>query len=167
MVYIMLVRTKLAIDECQKHLDDTKTNGTLIESFLTNHLLVLFSADMQQAIYECLDKKAEQANEDSLVEYVSSTRKNIIREVTKSGIAGFVNRFGSGAKQKFDGCLRGKEQEITRYGNAIENRDSIAHRQGAQVTFLEIKQAVDAAEIILSAVAIALDIDVPSETPEV
>lgn len=158
MVLIMLDRTKLALKECQKHLIDTEASGTAIESYLTQHLLVLLSADMQQAIYGCLNRKAKQTSDQSIQQYISSTRKNIVREVTKSGIAGFVKRFGIDAKQKFDDCLKDKEQEVTRYGNAMENRDSVVHKQGVQVTFREIEQAVEAADIILSAITCALDI---------
>lgn len=159
MVIAMLLRTKTALKECQEHLKATAASGTAIESYLTQHILVLLSADMQQAIYGLLEKKAEQVSEKSIRGYVSSTRKNIIREVTKSGITGFVSRFGTDARRKFDDCLKDKEQEISWYGNAIVNRDSVAHRQGAQVTFSEILQAVAAAELILSAVEIALEIN--------
>ncbi len=158
MVSAMLLRTKTALKECQEHLEATSTSGTVIESYLTQHILVLLSADMQQTIYGLLEKKAERVSEKSMQEYVSSTRKNIIREVTKSGITGFVSRFGTDARRKFDDYLKNKEQEISYYSNAIENRDSVAHKQGAQVTFPEILQAVAAAELILSAVKIALEI---------
>ena len=159
MVHIMLARTKLAIEECQEHLEDTKASGTVIESYLSQHLLVLLSADMEQAISECLDKKAKQESQKSIQEYISSTRRNIVRGVTKSDIAGFVKRFGTDASQKFDDCLKEKGQEVTLYGNAIKKRNSVAHEQGVKVTFPEIKQAMKAAEIILSAVTNALDID--------
>lgn len=155
----MLLRTKKALNDCQKHLEDTDTSGTAIESYLTQHILILLSADMQQAIYGLLERKAEQASEKSIQEYVYSTRKNIIREVSKSGITGFVSRFGTDARRRFDDCLKDKEQEISCYGNAILNRDSVAHGQSVQVTLSEIMQAVDAAELILSAVEIALEIN--------
>jgi hypothetical protein len=161
MVFIMLARTKNAIEECQKHLKDTEASGTIIESYLTQHLLVLLSADMQQAIYECLDKKAENVDPESIRLFLSSAGRSLVRGVKKSAIAGFVKYFGKDAKQKFDDCLKNKEQEVTHYGNAIENRDSVAHKQGVQVTFSEIKQAVHAAEIILSAVTKALEIPSP------
>ena len=155
----MLERTKTAIKECEDYLQNCSGQGTIVESYLTQHILVLLTADMEQGIYECLDKKSEQAGEKSIQEYVSSTRKNIVREVSKKGIANFVKHFGTEAKQRFDNCLKDKEQEITRYGNAIANRHSVAHRQGVQVTFLEIKQAVEAAATILAAVKRALDIE--------
>lgn len=165
-VLLMLSRTKLALEECQDHLKATGTTETSIESYLTQHILVLLSAEMQQAIYVCLDKKAEQANDKALQEYVSSTRKNIVRGVTKSSISGFVSHFGVEAKRKFDACLKDKEQDISRYGNAIKNRDSVAHELGVQVTFHELSQAVQAAEIILSAVTRALDIVEDGQTSD-
>jgi hypothetical protein len=155
----MLLRTKTALKECQDHLEATAARGTVIESYLTQHILVLFSADMQQAIYELLEKKSKQANQESMRLFISSAGKTLVRGVKKGTIAGFVNHFGADAKQKFDNCLRDKEPEMTLYGNAIDNRDSVAHKQGAQVTFSEIQQAVDVAELILSAVKSALEIN--------
>lgn len=155
----MLLRTKNALKECQEHLEaTTTTSGTAIESYLTQHILVLLSADMQQAIYGLLDKKAEQVDQESMRLFISTAGKKLVRGVKKDAIAGFVNYFGTDAKEKFDSCLKDKEQEISRYGNAIRDRQSVAHKQGAQVTFSEIQQAVTAAELILSAVKIALEI---------
>jgi|GEM_PF-4132515 len=155
----MLLRTKTALKECQEHLEATASSGTSIESYLTQHVLVLFSADIQQAIYELLEKKAEQVDQVSMRLFISTAGKMLVRGVKKEAIAGFVNYFGTDAKEKFDIYLKDKEQEITRYGNAIGSRDSVAHRKGAQVTFSEILQAVTAAELILSAVEIALEIN--------
>ncbi len=159
MVTAMLLRTKTALKECQEHLKATAAGGTAIESYLTQHILVLLSADMQQAIYRLLEKKAEQVDQESMRLFISTAGKKLVRGVKKDAIAGFVNHFGTDAKEKFDICLKDKEQEIIPYGNAIVNRDSVAHRQGAQVTFSEILQAVTAAELILSAVEIALEIN--------
>lgn len=155
----MLLRTKTALKECQDHLEAAAARGTVIESYLTQHILVLFSAEMQQAIYELLEKKAEQVDQESIRLFISTAGQKLVRGVKKEAIAGFVNHFGTDAKEKFDICLKDKEQEITRYGNVIVNRDSVAHRQGTQVTFSEILQAVDAAELILSAVKSALEIN--------
>jgi len=104
---------------------------------------------------------AENVDPESIRLFLSSAGRSLVRGVKKSAIAGFVKYFGKDAKQKFDDCLKNKEQEVTHYGNAIENRDSVAHKQGVQVTFSEIKQAVHAAEIILSAVTKALEIPSP------
>ncbi len=155
----MLLRTKNALKECQEHLDSTATSGTAIESYLTQHILVLLSADMQQAIYGLLDKKAIQVQQESMRLFISTAGKRLVRGVKKDAIAGFVNYFGTSAKEKFDFYLKDKEPEMTRYGNAIGYRDSVAHKQGAQVTFSEIIKAVAAAEIILSAIEIALEIN--------
>lgn len=158
-VTAMLLRTKNALKDCQEHLKATASSGTVIESYLTQHILVLLSADMQQAIYGLLEKKAEQVNQESMRLFISTAGKKLVRGVKKDAIAGFVHYFGTNAKEKFDDCLKGKEQEITRYVNAMGDRDSVTHKQGAQVTFSEILQAVAAAELILSAVKIALEIN--------
>ena len=68
----MLLRTKAAIKDCQEHLEATTASGTVIESYLTQHILVLLSADMQQAIYGLLEKKAERVNQESMQLFIST-----------------------------------------------------------------------------------------------
>jgi len=152
----VLLRTKNALRECQEHLARTSTDGSIIESYLTQHILVVLSADMQQAIYELLDKKAQQVQQESIRLFVSAAGQALLRSVRKSAISGFVAKFGEAAKDIFDSNLLDKDQEITRYSNAIKNRDSVAHKQGVQITFGELEGAVAAGELLLLAVDRAL-----------
>ncbi|MFZ5979448.1 MAG: HEPN domain-containing protein [Candidatus Zixiibacteriota bacterium] len=155
----MLTRIKNAIDECKKHIASAAINGTVIEYYLTQYLLILLSADMQQSIYECIEIKTSQIKNTPIENYILSTRKNIIREVSISGVTGFIKHFGNEARQRFDDFIKDKEEIITRYGNAITDRHLIAHNHDIKITFSEIEKAVEGAEVLLTAVTIALSID--------
>lgn len=126
---------------------------------MTQHLLVLLAADMEQAIKECIKLKAKLGTNESIIEYVDSTLRRVIQGIQKESIAGIVGYFGVEAKKRFDEYLADKEQEVNRYGNAIRRRNNVAHSSGTQVTFGELKLAVKAAETIHLAVLCALEID--------
>lgn len=156
---MFLQRTQQAIAESEDHIAKTGVAGTAIESFLTQHILILLSSEMQEEIYSVLEEKSRQLNQQDLREFVANAGKACVRGVKKEAIAGFLGHFGGSYKQDFNSALSSKEKEVTVYGNAITNRDSVAHRGGAQVTFNEIKSAVESAKLILSSVRTVLQVD--------
>jgi len=156
---MLLPRTQKALEESEEHIDGTNTRGTTIEAFLTQYILILLSSEMESELHAVIEAKAEQLNQKDLREFIMNAGKSCIRGVKKEAIAQFLSCFGGTYQQDFNDSLILKEKEITIYGNAIIYRHSIAHRGGAQVTFNEIKAAVESAKIILSAVRSVLRID--------
>lgn len=163
----MLEKTRLVIDECGEHLNSTGCMGSSIESYLTQHILVVLAADVQQALYDCIDSIGNQSKDDRVKAYLTNTRRNVIRDVSKDSIANLVKQFGTKQKSCFDKRLNGRDREITAYGNALDKRHKVAHTHGATVTFREIEKAYAAAIIILSALTEALSLDDPGQRVEV
>ena len=62
--------------------------------------------------------------------------------------------FGVAPKDKLNSMV--DDAQVTIYNNAVSYRHDVAHRQGAQITFGEFKNAVSVAEGILVAVDAAL-----------
>ncbi len=151
---ILLLRTRAAIEDCEKHLQSTGSYGTEVESYLTQHILVLFCADVQQEIYNMLDERAKLLGDEGIRQFVVSSGKRILRSVHKDQIANFVELFGLHAKEQLNSAL--DDKDVTIYNNAVGNRHDVAHKYGVQVTFREVQEAVDAANRILEAVKTAL-----------
>jgi hypothetical protein len=149
-----LLRTKAAIDDCEKHLTSSGALGTEIESYLTQHILVILCADIQQEIYIISEQRAEMIGDPALVKYVSSTARKVLRSVGKSEIATFVGMFGSDAQKKLNALI--DDSDVTIFNNAVSSRHDVAHKQGAQITFRELKDAVAVAERLLEAVENAI-----------
>ena len=150
---LFLLRTKLAIEECDKHLRGKSARGPAIESYLTQHVLVILSAEMQQEIYKLLETKASSLPTD-IRTFVSMAGKRLLRGVKKGEIAGFLGHFGAGTKEALDANV--DERDVTLYNNAILARDSVAHADGSRITLEELKTAVECAGRILNAVQISL-----------
>jgi hypothetical protein len=148
------IRTQTALNDCEQHLRDSGAVGSPIEAYLTEYLLILLCADMQEAIYNVIEEWAEKSGNPSLKEFVAASSRKVLRSVKKGEIAGFVGLFGSTHKERFNSALN--DREVTIYNNAVESRHDVAHRTGATVTFSEMKEALSAARKILVAVEGAL-----------
>ena len=145
-----LLRTNAAIEDCERHLATSGATGTEIESYLTQHILVLLCADMQQEIYQIAEERSRTANDTGLANYVSMSCRRILRSVRKDEIAVFVGMFGMDAKDRLNELV--EDSEVTLYNNAVSNRHDVAHRSGAQITFRELKNTAIVAEKLLDAV---------------
>lgn len=153
----LLLRTKSAIDDCEKHLTSCNVFGTEIESYLTQYLLVVLCADIQQEIYRLSENRASIAKDGGISAYVSATSRKVLRSVGKEDIAKFVGMFGPAAKAKLNSLIN--DADVTIFNNAVNNRHDIAHKQGALISFRELKNAVAIAQKILKSVEQSLEND--------
>jgi len=128
--------------------------GTEIESYLTQYLLVVLCADVQQELYRLAEARASIANDQSLASFVAASSRKVLRSVGKKEIASFVEMFGSECKNKLNG--RVDEASVSMYSNAVGYRHDVAHKQGSSISFRELKDAVRAAEHLLMATSEAL-----------
>ncbi len=149
-----LLRTRLAVENCRSHLDESSAWGTEIEAYLTQHVLVIMCAEIQQELYAVLEERAGEASDEELKSFAVATGKKVLRSVGKKEIASFVGHFGRDAKDFLNQIV--DEREITLYNNAISNRHDIAHKTGANVTFRELEDILKSASNLINAVERAI-----------
>lgn len=149
-----LLRTQLAIEECEQHLTDYGAVGTPIESYLTQHILVVLCAEVQQEIYKIVDRKIQTNSSGAVATYISASQKKLLKGVKIDAISGFLGLFSSNVKETFSSAL--SVEDKTRYNDAIEDRHGVAHRQGASVSFDELKTTSAIAQKVLMAVQTAI-----------
>lgn len=152
----LLLRTKSAVDDCEKHLTSSNGFGTEIESYLTQYLLIVLCADIQQEIYRLFEARASMVKDEAISAYVAATARRVLRSVGKDEIAKFVGMLGPTPKLKLNSLIN--DADVTIYSNAVNDRHDIAHKQGTQITFRELKSAVQAAQNILKAVEHSLEV---------
>ena len=151
----LLLRTKSAVDDCERHLTSSAAFGTEIESYLTQYLLVVLCADIQQEIYRISEARASLLKDEAITSYVAATARKVLRSVGKDEIAKFIGNFGPEFKSKLNDSI--DDSDVTVFNNAVNNRHDIAHKQGTQITFGELKSAVSVAHKILAAVGRSLE----------
>lgn len=154
----LLLRSQLAFDNCKEHLDESGAWGTEIESYLTQHVLVIMCADIQQEIYGVLERRAEIAGDKSLKNYAIATCKRVLRSIGKTEVAGFVGYFSAEAKEYLNDKFN--DEEVTIYNNAVSGRHDVAHKTGANITFRELGEAMAAARNFIQIVSEAVSLDI-------
>jgi hypothetical protein len=154
-----LLRTHAAIADCNAHLQASSAFGTEIESYLTQYLVVILCADVQQEIYRLSEERAALAADGGLSSFVASSARKVLRSVGKSEIAKYVGMFGADCKERLNGQL--EDHQVTVYNNAVCDRHEVAHSQGTMISFAELVNAVRAAEKIIEAVAYSFGIGPP------
>ncbi|MEM9400679.1 MAG: hypothetical protein AAF984_10765 [Verrucomicrobiota bacterium] len=154
----LLLRTQLAFDNCQEHLNTSGAWGTEIESYLTQHVLVILCADVQQEIYRTVEKRAETADDAALQNYAIATCKRVLRSIGKGEVSGFVGNFGPEAKEYLNSNM--EDQEVTIYNNAVSGRHDVAHSTGANVTFRELEEAIGVARKMICVVSDAISLNI-------
>jgi hypothetical protein len=150
----LLLRTKSAVDDCEKHLSATECLGSEIESYLTQYLLVVLCADIQQEIYKLTEARAALAADVVIQSYVGTTTRRVLRSVKKEDLSKFVALFGAGKKEQLNAAL--DDEDVTIFNNAVSNRHDVAHCAGSQITLLELKKALSISEKILAAIKNAI-----------
>lgn len=151
----LLLRTKTAVEDCTKHIVASGAQGSEIEAYLTQHLLVIMCAEVEQAIHSILEKRLLSANDPDLCRFAMSSGQRVLRSIKKGELAGFVGRFGDHAQRKFDSLL--EEKEVSAYNNAVQARHDIAHQRGALISYSELVTALNVAEKVLGAVREAIN----------
>ena len=149
-----LVRTRFVFEECKNYLQNTGAWGTSVESYLTEHILVVLCGDMQQELYKIAEDRAQQSGDQALHEFVSGASVKILRSIRKKEIAIFIRLFGNDFKEKFNASL--DDRDVTIYNNAVIQRNRVAHQGGGTMTFNELPDAIFAAYKILESAEEAL-----------
>ena len=153
----LLIHTQTVFDDCKLHLNDSRAEGTAIESYLTQHLVVIMCADIQQELHKILERRASRTGDIALQHYAVATCKKVLRSIGKNEIAGFAGYFGSEAKEYLNNHLT--EQEISIYNNAVKARHNVAHNNGASITFQELDKAIVVAKKLITTLSDAISLD--------
>lgn len=149
-----LLRTKLALDNCRSHLVEANSEGTEIEAYLAQHILVIMCAEIQQELYATLELRLNLSADSNITNFALVAGKKILRSIGKGEVVGFVNNFGGAAKNYMNDNL--SDREVALYNNAVSNRHDVAHSSGSNITFRELDDILDAASKFIDVFKVAI-----------
>ena len=150
-------RTETAIEEIESFIVAHNLQGTTIEKYLSQYILISLCSEMQNAVYMCVQEHFSTQNFNSnLQKYVETSAKKILRSFEKGEIAGFLSHFGPETKTVFNDQFINKDEYVELYANIVKARHSVAHGEGCNISFLEIKSGIDVAKLIIEAIKTAL-----------
>lgn len=144
-----LARVDQTLEECEKHLSSSGAHGTEIETLLTRSLLVLMCAEFEREIKAIIQAKFSSTQDDSLKEFLGSCLGVVFRSVKSGEIAGLLNRFGPSYKERFKEKADSNPVAVTYYNNIVTNRHGVAHSDGGNVTFSEVKLFYEQGHVVL------------------
>jgi hypothetical protein len=145
----MLIRTSALVEDCKNHLVESDASGTEIESYLTQFILIVLCADIQQTLYSIVETHATKSNDKKFANFANASKERLLRSVGKGDVAKFAGLFGAATESIFNENL--DEKEISAYGAAVNNRHDVAHKSGVNVTFKEVTNALKIAIKMLEA----------------
>ena len=154
----VLLRTKLAIDECQQHLATCSASESSVEAYLAQYVLIVMCADVQQEIYRFTELKAASLSSE-FQSFAAASAKRLLRTVEKGEIATYLACFGPQVKDALNAAV--SDADVTIYNNAVSARHDVAHKQGTRITFMDVTKAHAAATRILASVASAMGVAIP------
>ncbi len=144
-----IARIDQTLEKCEVHLSTASAFGTEIESLLTQSLLVLMCAEFEQKIEAVVEEKCACVPDTSIKEFLRSCVGAVFRSVKSSEIAGLLNRFGPLYKETFNQKMKENMVAVTFYNNIVTNRHSVAHSEGSNATFREVKQFYEEGHVVL------------------
>ncbi|MDP3189210.1 HEPN domain-containing protein [Limnobacter sp.] len=144
-----LARTLTARDDCSLHLKTTSSNGSAVESYLIQHLLVVLCSDVENAIINIVQSRIGKTNDVQVISFSSNLSKKLIRSIKKPDLADLLGYFDNSLKTIFNEKVN--EKAATLFGNAVRDRHLVAHSTGSQMTLPDFNGAIDATIEILTA----------------
>ncbi|HEX7048035.1 MAG TPA: HEPN domain-containing protein [Gammaproteobacteria bacterium] len=143
------------MEQCERHLDESGARDTEIEAFLTQYLLIVFCAEVEQIVHGLVREMADSSEDVKLASFTKGAMRNVLRGVKKEQLSGLLGLFREAGKTEWSEALT--EQDVSRYSSAIGARNDVAHAHGATMTFREIKEAVECTYRILESFKVVLE----------
>jgi carboxypeptidase C (cathepsin A) len=132
-----------AIKICDSHLSSTNTVGTKIETYLVSYLLVLAVNCFERELLILIKKSISCRNcEDISNYYLKSTLEKILKKFKSSDLADFIKLLSEDHYKKYKKMRNNRKiaKVFTFYDNIQINRQSVAHKEGVNMTFIEFKK---------------------------
>jgi hypothetical protein len=141
-----------AIAICQKHLKDSKSEGTIIESYLTRYLLILIIAQFENQIYQIIKTNVQcKTGGQKINNYFEGRMKRDYKGVKASDLAKYLASYGTQCQDSFKKKINQDKHQraVTFYNNLITNRHDTAHKEGSQISFRDLVNFYNEGHIVL------------------
>lgn len=145
---ISLDRTRFVTEEITDFLAIQAEKNRTIESYFTQHLLVVFYSETEQKIKKLVEQRLAQIEDRKVAKFIYSTNEGMLNRIKKGELNDLLQKFDCG-----EGDIIGDEFspiEHQKYSGAIANRHQVSHGEGASMTLDEFLEVLDATEKILT-----------------
>ena len=114
------------ISKCKKHLEDTDKSGTIIESFLSEFLLITIHREYELFIKKSFIEKINKSKDDEIISYITDMTKRKT-SINIEYLKETLEKFNKIYKDEFVKQL--ESREVNHYNSIISNRIIVAHKE--------------------------------------
>ncbi|MGD0567424.1 MAG: HEPN domain-containing protein [Candidatus Sulfotelmatobacter sp.] len=149
------------IKRCEEHLDSTGTRNTEIENYFVQYLLIRICAEYETRVTALVHRRCSRAADNHIKSFAQKTAEYVCKRFDISDISKILARFGDDYKQQFHGQAMSGTAHVS-WDNIYTNRQAVAHKAGAQMSFGDLKNDYLNSLLILDALVSALTLS-PTE----
>ena len=114
------------ISKCKKHLEDTDKSGTIIESFLSEFLLITIHREYELFIKKSFIEKINKSKDDEIISYITDMTKRKT-SINIEYLKETLEKFNKIYKDEFVKQL--ESREVNHYNSIISNRIIVAQTE--------------------------------------
>jgi hypothetical protein len=142
------------IAKCEEYLKAAGADGSEIEFYLTQYLVVRIVAEYEARIKTLIQRRCARGNDDHVKAFVSSSARIVTRDFNIGDIKGYLGRFGEDYAKAFRDVI--DADLIQLWDNMYTARQKVAHLTGFQMTLRELKENYQKTRTVIDSVAMAL-----------
>ncbi|MCY4673430.1 MAG: HEPN domain-containing protein [Bacteroidetes bacterium] len=137
------------IDHALEDIQDFSGNSR-IKDLLTQALLILICAQFEKEIENCLTRRCASVSDEAIKGFIDDyIQGSALRSLKISNLSGLLKKFDPSYKKMFTEKINQNGQAKVTYDSILTNRNSVAHGEGTNATFEEVKMYYEQGHIIL------------------
>lgn len=125
------------ISKCKKHLEDTDKSGTIIESFLSEFLLITIHREYELFIKKSFIEKINKSKDDEIISYITDMTKRKT-SINIEYLKETLEKFNKIYKDEFVKQL--ESREVNHYNSIISNRIIVAHKEPVTISIKDLAE---------------------------
>ncbi len=149
---MQLARTRLVLENARAAIQALAFQDTLQDNLIANHLteylLVVFYAEVEDFIEKTVFEKIRSNGNSEIAAFISEMGRSQIKRIKKSELADTLKAFSPLKRDRFNASV--DESVVMKYQNFILNRHNISHiNNSVTISWTDVQEIVDVGENIL------------------
>ena len=136
-----------ALERCGEHLSEIEIIDKEVESLLAQSMLILICAEFERKLRELILERCSSVSDVAIREYIGNCTR--VRSLKASDVSGLLAQFGEICKSEFRRLLEENGEAATLYESIRNNRNRVAHGEGSNATFRDVKQYYEGGHLVL------------------
>lgn len=148
----MFSRLDTEIALCQRHLTDSSSEGTPIESILVGYVLSIVYAEFESIVKFSILERCTIGKDQESESFLKHVVKRTVRSIKVTELSGMLGLFSPVFKQQFQQEVKAdKGLGETYYNNLVGNRHALAHHASVNATMNDIDEWLPLAKLVIVA----------------